>query len=1076
MRKILLLLAMFMGFSFLAFSQTRTVSGTVKDQTGNPVPNASVTVKGISVGAITDENGDFSLQVSANSNTLIISAIGYKDHAAQISGNDPVNVTLSLVEDAMDEVIVTGYSTTTKRSFTGSAANIDMGNLERKNVSNLSQALAGEVAGVRVINTSGQPGSSATIRIRGFGSVNGSRDPLYVLDGVPFTGNLNALNMADMESVTVLKDAAATAIYGARGANGVVLLTTKSGRGKKSYIEVDGRIGSNFRALPRYNTIKSPEEYIGLSWESMYNYAQTMIDAGDEGFEGVDPTTWANENLFGDNGIDPNFNIWNVTSIDQLIDPTTRKVKSGVTRKYTPENWEDYAFRSSQRKELNVRFGGSGDNGNYYSSLGYLKDIGYIVNSDFERATARLNLNQNVKKWLSTNMNIGYNYSTQNINGQESNSNSIFWFADNMPSIYPLFLRDDDGKIISDPIFGGNQYDYGANGRKFGSLTNAIADATYNIMRHKRHELNGNVGMDFKIMPGLTFETKFGGQYYYNNYVELSNKYYGSAASQNGSIYHSNTSLTNYNMLELLRYKKKFDLHNFEILAAHENAKWEQKIARAFKYNLVEPYNTDLRNAIVTDAASVYSFTDDYALESYFSQATYDYDAKYFLSASVRRDGSSRFLKDKWGTFGSVGAAWMISREQFMATQNIFTDLKLKASYGLIGDQAGVGYYPGYSLFSINNLNDKPSFPFNTKGNPDLTWETAQMFQTGIEFTIKNIITGSVDYYIKNTKDLIFDRRVGPSLGYALIRVNDGTLQNKGLEFDLSAKLINRAEAGLTLSVNGESFKNKITSMPIDPATGEQKPIDIQGSYGWAVDHSVYDYYMRDYVGVDPTTGTSTWKMYYDDKNGNGRFDGGEGIGSLNQYLSENDNVKLSDTITQTYASATQFYVGKSALPKLRGGINLNAFYKGIELGIQFLYSLGGYAYDGAYAQLMANDLIGSNNWHTDMFRRWQKPGDITDVPRLNNEEDPNVASLSSRYLTKADYLALNNVRLGYNLPKNLLGNIGIEDCNIWVSGDNLWLKTKRDGMNPSTAEAGGSDTYRYMPMSTISMGVRFKF
>lgn len=1076
MRKILLLLAMFMGFSFLAFSQTRTITGTVKDQNGSPVPNASVTVKGVSVGAITDENGDFSFQVSANSSTLIISAIGYKDHSAQILGNGPVNVTLSLIEDSMDEVIVTGYSTTTKRSFTGSAASIDMGNLERKNVSNLSQALAGEVAGVRVINTSGQPGSSATIRVRGFGSVNGSRDPLYVLDGVPFTGNLNALNMADIESVTVLKDAAATAIYGARGANGVVLLTSKSGRGKKSYIEVDGKIGSNSRLLPTYSTIKSPEEYIGLSWEAMYNYAQARKAAGAAAFVNVDPTTWANSNLFGSSGISANFNIWNTTSVDQLIDPATRTVKSGVTRKYTPENWEDYAFRSSQRKELNVRFGGSGDNGNYYSSLGYLKDIGYIINSDFERATARLNLNQNVKKWLSTNMNIGYNYSTQNVNGQESNSNSIFWFADNIPSIYPLFLRDNTGAIVADPIFGGNQFDYGANGRKFGSLTNAIADATYNIMRHKRHELNGNVGMDFKILPGLTFENKFGGQYYYNNYVDLSNKYYGSAASQNGSIYHRNTALTNYNMLELLRYKKKFDLHNFEILAAHENSKWEQKIATLSKYNLVEPYNTDLNNAIVSNPT--YSWTNDYSLESYFSQATYDYDAKYFLSASVRRDGSSRFLKNKWGTFGSVGAAWMISREQFMSIQNIFTDLKLKASYGLIGDQAGVGYYPGYDLFQIDNLNDNPAFSFNTKGNPDLTWEKAKMFQAGIEFTIKNIITGSVDYYIKNTTDLIFDRRVGPSIGYALIRVNDGSLQNKGLEFDLSAKLINRADAGLTLSVNGESFTNKLTRMPIDPATGEQKVIDIQGNYGRAVGYSVYDYYMREFAGVNPDNGTSLWTLYYNDKNENGSFDSGEGITSLTEFMSssESASAKILKTTTGTYSSATQSYVGKSALPKLRGGINLNAYYKGIDLGIQLLYSLGGYAYDGTYAQLMANGLIGNNNWHTDMFKRWQKAGDITDVPRLSNNNDANVASASTRFLTKADYLALNNVRLGYNLPKSFLGNIGFEDCNIWVSGDNLWLKTKRDGMNPSTAEAGQSDTYRYMPMSTISMGVRFKF
>lgn len=318
-----------------------------------------------------------------------------------------------------------------------------------------------------------------------------------------------------------------------------------------------------------------------------------------------------------------------------------------------------------------------------------------------------------------------------------------------------------------------------------------------------------------------------------------------------------------------------------------------------------------------------------------------------------------------------------------------------------------------------------------------------------------------------------------PSNGYALITVNDGQLRNQGVEFDLTWHVLNKKNYFLDLGVNGEHFTNKITTMPIDPSTSKPKIIDNQSPYGWAKGHSIYDYYMRNYAGVDPNDGTSTWTVYYDDKNGNKTYDVGEEVLDLEAFYATNPDKKgtLLTGVTKTYSRATQYYIGKSALPKLRGALNLNGGFKGFQLDVQLLYSFGGYAYDGAYASLMGNGLIGGNNWSTDIRGRWQKAGDITNIPRLSDNADANVNSLSTRFLTKANYVILNNIRIGYTLPATMLKRIGIiQEISFWVSGDNLWLHSARNGFNPATSESGGTSMYTYSPLSTVSTGLKVKF
>lgn len=1053
----------------ISFAQQKTVSGVVQGG-GLPMPSVTVQVKGTQRAVQTDLDGKYSIQVSAGE-SLVFSFIGFKTQTVVVGPSNALNVTLEDDSALLEEVVVVGYGTTTKEAYVGTATKVEAKNIEAKSFSNVTQALKGEVAGVNVITTSGQPGSDATIRIRGFGSINGNRDPLYVLDGVPYNGDLSAINSNDIESMTILKDATATSVYGSRGANGVVLISTKSGKlNTASTIRVDFKTSINTRLLPQYDVISSPEEYIGLSWEAMYNRGVATNQP--------DPVAFANANLFGGQGINPGYNMWNINNVSELIDPVTRQVRPGVARKYSPENWADFAYQNSYRQEGNVQFSGGSDKTTYAASFGFLDDEGYIVNSNYRRYSTRLALTHKPKDWLKMSSNIGYTGSRYTNNGQSEDSGSVFWFADNIPSIYPLFMRDASGNKIADPYFGGYQYDYGlVYPRGFGGLTNSIADATYNSQRTYQHDFNGSFTADLKLYDGLSFETSYGVQYQDGDINNRENPYYGSSSSPEvfGSLYKTRTRLINQNFLQLLRYRKAFGDHNVEAFVAHESTDWNYTAFTAGKNTAIlqDTYDLDQYTRAVGKPSS---YTQIRTLESYFGQLSYNYNEKYFITGTARRDGSSRFKEDKWGTFGSVGASWIVTKEKFLDDVKYVNFLKLKASYGVVGDQ-GSRLMNGYQMWSIGATDAYSFLVSDEQANPAVTWETSKIFQVGFESTFfNNILDVNVDYYVKNTDNLLFSQLLAPSTGFANWFVNDGQLRNSGVEFDVQARLIQpKAEGGLALSlgVNGEFLKNEITKMPIDPATGQEQILN--GSY--AKGHSIYDYYMREWAGVDPSNGTAMWNMYYNDVNGNGMLDvGDEAITNMQTYLADNPGANIQSTTTNVYADATQKFVGKSSIPKVRGAFRLNAEYKGFDLTTQWTYSIGGYVYDNTYAGLMDNDQVGSNNWHADIRSRWQQPGDITNVPRLSSNADQNVGSVSTRFLTKADYLGLNNIRIGYTIPKRHMERLHIQNLNLYVSGDNLLFFSRRDGLNPSTSESGNSNTYRYSPLSTFTMGVRLDF
>ena len=1061
-----LLVALTMQFSF---AQEKTVSGVVSDNVG-PIPGANVVVKGTTRSTQTDMDGKYSVKAKQGE-TLVFSFLGLATQEVKVGASNTVSVKLAAGETQLKEVQVlsVGYGKTTKEAYTGTATIVKKENVEAKTVSNISQALKGEVAGVNVITTSGQPGSDATIRIRGFGSVNGSRAPLYVVDGVPYVSDISAINPADIENMTILKDAAATSVYGSRGANGVILITTKTGKNGKSSVTVDFRTSVNSMFLPNYDVIQSPEEYIELSWEAVKKRGELLGEAN--------PVNFANANLYGGGGIDPHYNIWNTPGAN-LINPATGKFNSGISRRYTPEDWKDYAFRTGYRQEANVQFSGASDKTNYSTSFGFVDDEGFGINSDYSRYSARVNVNHKTTDWLSIGGNMSYSGSRYTQNGQSSDTGSIFLMANNSPKIYSIFLRDANGNKVADPYFGGYQYDYGVeNARRFSPLTNGIADAYYDLNRDYVNTITGNFSLDIRLAKGLKLETRYGAQYENGDSNSRNNPFYGAGASTFGSLYKTLATTFNQNFLQLLRYNKVYGGHSIEAFAAHESTEWEGNYLSAAKSNAILFNTLDL--AQYTQAiGKATSYSQRYALDSYFGQVNYNYNQKYFFTGSVRRDGSSRFKNDKWGTFGSVGAGWLLSKEDFMSKFDFLNFFKLKASYGIIGDQ-GTRVRYGWQIFSIDETDDYSFTLSSEQANPNLTWETSKIAQVGFESSwFNNSLDVNVDYYVKNTDNLFFTQSLPGSSGFTGVLINDGQLRNSGLEFDINANLIKGKTAedfSLSLGINGEFLNNKITEMPIDLLTGKKKIIDGNVSEG----HSIFDFYMREWAGVDPANGSAMWNLYYDDANTNGSFDAGDTpITSMALYMDANPTANVEQTTTGNYSQATQLYVGKSSIPTVRGAFRLNAAYKNFDLTAQFGYSVGGYAYDNFYSWLMDNDAIGQNNFHTDIRNRWQKPGDVTNVPRLSDNftTDVNFTATSTRFLTKADYLALNNLKLGYNFPARILQDMNISKLNIFVTGDNLMMLSQRNGFNPSTSETGSSNIYRYNPLTSFSMGVKVEF
>jgi TonB-linked SusC/RagA family outer membrane protein len=1047
------------------------VTGSVTSADDNePIVGATVVAKGTSVGTVTDFDGNFSFEVPSSAATLVISYVGKTPQEVKIAPN--VRVALVSSAEALEEVIVVAYGTATKRSFTGSALQVDGEKISRKSTSELSKALQGEIPGVQVFNTSGQPGTNATVRIRGIGSVNSNNAPLYVVDGIAYGADLSAINPSDIESTTVLKDATATALYGSRAANGVILVTTKKGKSGVTRVEAEVNYGIAERLIPLYSTIKSPERYAELTWEGIRN--RRIYSNGDSEAAAAE---YANNNLFGSVGFDPGYNMWKADG-NALINPATGKFNEGIQRKYTPEKWEDYIFNTGEKRSGDVRISGGSDKVTYFNSLGYYKEKGYYIESDFERFAARSNVSANLTEWLKSTLNMTYSRMATNNPGQTDNMNNGFQFVNFMPSLFPVFYHDADGNLEKDDKVGGYRYDYGNDpyARTYGGGINPAGAIQLDKRQTEYNLFSGNYLVEARFLKDFKLTANLGVQYMGYKTNDLTNPYYGDAEGL-GRIRKTETTYRNVTFNQILSYSKKLGSHNIDAFVAHETYDMENKFLDGQKSLLVRPTNMEWANAVIMGYMD--SDTYGYSMESYFGQVRYDYDEKYHFNASLRGDGSSRFAAgNRWGTFGSVGAAWVVSRESFLESADWLKNLKYKISWGLLGNQdintgtSRANYYPYEDLFSISNMNDKPSFEFVYKGNKDLTWESSSTFNTGLEFDINNWLEGEVEYFHRTTTDMLFLKRVAPSLGYAFYPVNDGEMVNQGVEFNLTGHVVNTNDIKLDIRVNGGHYKNEITKMPFDDTTGKPKPVELQGAYAWAEGHSYYSFYMREYAGVDPETGVGQFNQYV-----NVKSDGTEDIiTEMEGYMSKNTIEKLEVRKTANFSEATQKFVDKTADPLLTGGFGFDLDVKGFSFSTTFTYGIGGYAIDYVYATLMGNPLAGAYNWHTDIENRWTKPGDQTDVPRLSRNLDTYASSTSTRYLTDRTYLNLTNARIGYTFPKSILNHIKLDGLSVYVTGENLLLLSARKGFVSMASVNGESARSQYVPVSAITGGIKVNF
>jgi TonB-linked SusC/RagA family outer membrane protein len=1072
MKKIALLLAFFaIGLNVL-LAQTREITGNVTSvDDGGSMPGVSVSVKGTSLGTITDVNGKYLIKVPTDAKALVFSFVGMTTQEVTIGNQSVINIQLKSENIAVDEVMVVAYGTAKRGSFTGSATQIGSEKLATRPVTNISKAIEGATSGVQVSSGSGQPGSGQSIRIRGFGSVNASNDPLYIVDGVPYSGNLNNLNSDDIETVTILKDAASSALYGNKAANGVVLITTKKGSAGKNLFQVKLTQGFSERAIPEYDRVDA-YDYYPLMWEAYRNqlyYVATnapTLDVANQRASGL---------VTGVNGIKDmlGYNIFNVANnaivgTDGKINPSA-KILPGYENDL---NWYSPIKRTGKRTDLNISASGGTDKNDFHASLGYTNEEGYMINSDFQRITGRINVNIQPKKWFKSGLNISGTTSKSNETDTGSSTGYVnpFFFARNMGPLYPVYTHDPaTGELILDgngeKIYDlGNMSQYGLSSRPAGASVgrHVVAETLLNLRNAERIQLDGKTYFEIRFLKDFKFTSNFSANLYNYRYNRFDNKIVGdgSPAGRGGKESSLTTDIT-YN--QLLTYDKKIAAHSFDVLLGHESYDSEYKYFYGFRQGLVVEGNVELVNFTTTNELT--SYVTNYKSEGYFSRINYNYDNKYFASASFRRDGSSKFFSDvRWGNFWSVGGGWRIDREGFMAGQNIFDMLKLRASYGQVGNDSGISNYAWQALYGLDYNNAyEPGALQSTLKSENLVWEQNANFDVALEFGALNRIRGTVEYFHRQSSNLLFSVPKPLSSGITSRDENVGTMYNEGVEVDLSVDAVKTKDFLWTVTLNGTTFRNEFTKLP-------QKEI-ISGTKKLMVGHSLYDYWLREWNGVDANDGRALYRAdaasYATDK--------ATSVANPASTVMNDYRISGADTLTIN-ANKAKYHYADSAIPKIFGSVSNNLSYKNFDLSFMFTYQIGGKVYDATYASLMDPGNYGGA-LHVDILNRWQKAGDKTETPRMDgNATIRSYASAQSdRWLIDASYLNFRSITFGYNIPTSIMKKIDLSECKIYASGENLFLVSARKGMGVQQSFTGV--TYNdYMPSRIITLGVNFTF
>lgn len=989
-------------------SRKKRVTGVVKDVMGEPLIGANVVEKGRSTnGVITDFNGKFTLEVDESA-SLVVSYIGYLAQDIPTKGKGDFHIILKEDTNTLDEVVVTGYGDFKKATYTGSASVLTTEKLEALPVVSVGQMIESNIPGISVVaGTSSQPGAKTTLRVRGVASMNASTEPLYVLDGVPipsydlsnFTsmseaggmGFIETLNPADIESITVLKDAASASLYGAKGANGVVLITTKKGKEGKLRVNMAAKYGITDFAYT-YRPLMGGEERRELIHEGLVNFQL------DKGVSEQEAQQYADAN----------------------IDQYAKRLPQGYS------DWESALFKTGYQQDYNLSASAGNQNSSFIGSLGYTKQTGVSLNSEMERFTGRVDASNKYKK-VEFGMNASFSW-TKNVHLPEGKfyGSAIYASKVNLTPSTPIY--NEDGTY--------------ASGYRENNGYNPILEAEVNDYYARTVRAMGTAKIAYNVWDNLKVSSVFT-----VDYSLTKDFFFQSPDGRDGATYQGRgrmqmTDRIRYTSQNNLTYSKTFGKHSVSAVTAFEVMKYDYEDLYAAKKTYGQDINTSLGNA--ADPIDADQKLQEDALMSYVASVNYSYDDKYYASFSFRRDGSSRLSPDtRWGNFWSLSASWRLSQERFMQPlKSVLSDLKLRASYGVNGNLPS-SYYGYQSTYTTGAFySGKPSPWESTLENEELTWEKNYALNLGLDIGLFSRVNVSLDWYTRTTKDLLMSKQLNSISGFSSLLTNVGQMRNTGVELEVRSNNIKTKDFSWTTAFNLSHNKNKILKLA-------DLPWFVDGRYVRKEGYPFNTIYLREYAGVDPETGSA---LYYDNQQ------------------DENGNYTKNKVTDPGQASPIPL---KDITPTISGGF-MNTFnYKFIDLSFNLSYSFGGYSYDNASYILQDDGYSVISNKSTEQRRRWQKPGDITDVPRFvyGNKKGGNYNS--SRAIHSTDHIRLKSLILGLNAPKAWLQKLGIGNARIYFSGTNLLTWAAYDQYDP---EMSGVVGFYTPPLKTYAFGLELKF
>lgn len=1012
--------------------------------------------------------------VLSSAKTLRISFVGMQ---SQEVGIKPGLMKIVLHADAelIDEVVVVAYGTAKKSSLTGAVSSVGTETIEKNISTSVTGALEGSAPGIQVNNTYGEPGSDPMIRIRGIGSINGNNEPLYVVDGAPYDGKISDLNSADIESMTILKDAASAALYGNRAANGVVLITTKQANGKsKPTVTFTTNHGAYVRGVKEYDRL-SADSWMEAQWTGMKNYAMSLPSLS---YNEADASAYATSHLIGDL---VKRNIYDAA--DNALFDANGKLTAKQYPGYTDLDWSDELERTGYRQEYGISFATSGDKYSVYSSLGYLNEDGYIINTGFERYTGRVNTSFTPTKWFKGGINLAATSQTQNYNANAYGSYyaNPFYASRYKAPVYPIYAHEANGDIVLDEN-GDKVFDTTSS---YLSNRHIIFERLNDVEKNERLTLDASAFATFVLPYGFNVTAKGTRNYISRKRMKYDNPEIGDGADNGGRLSDYEYRITTTNFQQQINWGHDYGQHHIDALLGHESYQYKGSVVYGMNTNMSVAGNITMGN--FTQNSYFQGYDDEDATESYLARARYNYDSKYFFEASFRRDGSSRFYKDsRWGNFFSVGGAWDITRERFMQDVDWVDFLKLRASYGEVGNNSvgsssrdGLAYttnfYASQALYYLDKNGGSGALIKQSLAANQLKWETTQTVDVALEGHLFDRLDFSIGYFNKKSKDLLFAMPLPSSAGafvwsdqgdYNLTQLqNIGSVVNRGWEISAGVDIIKSKDWKWNFGLDATFLKNEIKKLP------DGKDIANGTLRRYSEGHSIFEYYTYHFVGVDQMTGYSLYTIDPEQV---------EAARAKGMLVSINGKDYTRDT---TYGKKD--WAG-SAIPNVYGSVHTGVSWKDLTLNVLMTYSLGGKVFDSAYRSLMSTAAASADALHKDILKSWScTPAGMTETSanRINPDGIPVIDhnlsqynnAASDRWLTSGSYLVMKNITLSYSLPKTLVRSWGLQQISLNAGVENAFTVTSRQGLNPQYSFNGTQDdTYTTARIFNIGATVKF--